>query len=94
VFCVVNIILCGIRHEKNVAICYHKKRSNIIRSIRSLFYVVDVSQKKSGSYMCKKSAKTDQAKNPQDIGSSLAAKKALKHPNVFQTLHVSYSSSG
>jgi hypothetical protein len=32
--------------------------------------------KKSGSYMFKKSAKTDQAKNPLNIGSSLAAKRA------------------
>jgi hypothetical protein len=31
---------------------------------------------KSGNWMCKKSAKTVQAKNPQDIGSSLAAKRA------------------
>jgi hypothetical protein len=32
--------------------------------------------RKSGSYMCKKSAKTDRAKDPRDNGSSLAEKRA------------------
>ncbi len=41
----------------------------------SMFY-----EKKSGNQICKKSAKTDQAKNPQDIGSSLAAKSAQLYP--------------
>ena len=40
-----------------------RKESNTIRSVRVLFYAVDVFlSRKSGSYMCKKSAKTDKAK--------------------------------
>ncbi len=43
--------------------------------------------------MCKKSAKTDQAKNPQDIGSSLAAKRAQLFAKIISlpSISVQYS---
>jgi hypothetical protein len=39
--------------------------------------------------MCKKSAKTDQAKNPQDIGSSLAAKRAQLFAKIISVTSTS-----
>jgi hypothetical protein len=63
-----------------------RKEVSIHRSVRSLFYVVDVLPVKIRDWICKKSAKTDQAKN--NIGSSLAAKRA------YRTLHVFYFGSG
>jgi hypothetical protein len=56
------------------------KNSFFIRqicSVRVLFYAVDVLlSRKSGSYMCKKSAKTDKAKIREHTGTSLAAMRA------------------
>jgi hypothetical protein len=42
----------------------------------------------SGNWICEKSAKTDQAKNPQDIGSLLAAKRACAVRNDSAALRI------